>query len=191
VQCDTTVYEMLSAMDQVLASEVGNADDLAELEGLVHCAALATCQVLDCKVRTRDETNAAQQKSKSEQKPNPTWKKRLEEKVNRSGRDIGHLAKNFQKTENSSKKVRVGVRIILKRLRVKASVKELVKKLKMEDERLRQRIADLGARIRRYNEAAKRRESGALFPANQAFLPNLRKVEQTKASDKISHLPPV
>jgi hypothetical protein len=64
VQCNTKVYEMVYAMDQVLASEVGNADNLAELVGLVHCAALATCQVLGCKVRTRDETIATQQKSK-------------------------------------------------------------------------------------------------------------------------------
>jgi hypothetical protein len=80
VQCNTTVYEMVSAMDQMLASEVGNAYDLAELAGLVHCAALATYQVLGCKVRTRDETNATQQKSKSDEKPIPTWKKRIEEK---------------------------------------------------------------------------------------------------------------
>jgi hypothetical protein len=39
---------------------------------------------------------------------------------------------------------------------VKANDKELVKKLKMEDERLRQRVAALNARIRRYNEAAKK-----------------------------------
>jgi hypothetical protein len=84
VQCNTTSYEMVSAMDQVLASEVGNSDDLAELAGLVHCAALASCQVLGCKVRTRDESNATQQKSKSEKKPIPTWKKMIEEKINRA-----------------------------------------------------------------------------------------------------------
>jgi hypothetical protein len=50
---------------------------------------------------------------------------------------------------------------------VKANDKELVKKLKIEDERLRQRVAALGARIRQYNEAAKRREEEALFAANQ------------------------
>jgi hypothetical protein len=55
---------MMSAMDQVLASEVGNVDNLAELVGLVQCAALATCQVLGCKVRMHDETNATQQKNK-------------------------------------------------------------------------------------------------------------------------------
>jgi hypothetical protein len=71
------------------------------------------------------------------------------------------------KKENLSKKVRVRVRTVLKRLRVKANDKELVKKLKMEDERLRQRVEALGARIRRYNEAAKKREEGALFAANQ------------------------
>jgi hypothetical protein len=59
---------------------------------------------------------------------------------------IGGL--HFQKKENSNKKARVGVRIILKRLRVKANDKELVKKLKMEDEQLRhsrlQRAPELG-----------------------------------------------
>jgi hypothetical protein len=97
VQCNTTEYEMVSAMDQVLDSEVGNADDLAELSELVHCAALATCQILGCKVRTRDETNATQHKSKSEKKPILTWKKRIEEKINRARRDIAHLAEYFQK----------------------------------------------------------------------------------------------
>jgi hypothetical protein len=38
---------------------------------------------------------------------------------------------------------------------VKVNDKDLAKKLKLEDERLRQRVAALGARIRRYNEAAK------------------------------------
>jgi hypothetical protein len=79
VQCNTTVYEMVFAMDQVLASKVENADDLTELARLVHCAAFATCPILGCKVRTRDETNATQQKSKCEKKTNPTWKKRIEE----------------------------------------------------------------------------------------------------------------
>jgi hypothetical protein len=60
---------MVSAMDQVLALDVRNADNLAELAGLVHYAALATCQVLSCKVRTRYETNATQQKNKCEKKP--------------------------------------------------------------------------------------------------------------------------
>jgi hypothetical protein len=104
VQCNKTVYEMVSAMDQVLASEVGNADDLAELTGLVHCAALATCQVLGCKVRTRDETIAAQQKSKSEKKPIPTWKKRIEEKINRARRDIAHLAEYLKKRKTRARK---------------------------------------------------------------------------------------
>jgi hypothetical protein len=64
-------------------------------------------------------------------------------------------------------KVRVGVRTILKRLRVKTNDKELVKKLKMDNERLRQRVAALSVRIWRYNEAARRREEGALFAANK------------------------
>jgi hypothetical protein len=42
------------------------------------------------------------------------------------------------------------VSAILKRLRVKANDRELVKKLKMEDERLRQKVAALVARIRGY-----------------------------------------
>jgi hypothetical protein len=63
VQCKITVYELVSLLDQVLASEVRNTDNLVELAGLVHCAALATCQVLGCKVRTRNETNATQQKN--------------------------------------------------------------------------------------------------------------------------------
>jgi hypothetical protein len=84
------------------------------------------------------------------------------------------------------------VRIILKRLRVKANEKELVKKLKMEDERLRQRVATLVARIRLYNEAAKRREELVLFAANQkSFYRQLEKGGQNKASDRIPHLPPV
>jgi hypothetical protein len=82
-------------MDQVLASEVRNVDDLAELAGLVHCAALATCQVLGCK--TRDETNATRQKIRSEEKSISTCKKRIEEKINRARRDIAHLAEYFPK----------------------------------------------------------------------------------------------
>jgi hypothetical protein len=46
VQCNTTVYEMVSSMDQLLASGVGNADDLAELAGLVHCASLVKSWVV-------------------------------------------------------------------------------------------------------------------------------------------------
>jgi peptidyl-tRNA hydrolase len=48
-------------------------------------------------VRTRKETNAKQQKSKSEMKPIPTWKKRNEEKIIRARCDIAHLAEYFQK----------------------------------------------------------------------------------------------
>jgi hypothetical protein len=159
VQCNTTAYKMVSAMDQVMASEVGNVDYLAGLAGLVQFAALATCQVLGCKVKTRDETNDTLQKSKNGQKPIPTWRKRIEEMINRARRDIAHLTEYFQKKGNSSKKVRVCVRIILKRLRLKANDKEMVKKLKMEDEIFRQTVAELGVKIGRYNEAAKRRGS--------------------------------
>jgi hypothetical protein len=42
---------MVSAMGQIVVSEVGNAGDLVELAGLVHCAALATCKALVCKFR--------------------------------------------------------------------------------------------------------------------------------------------
>jgi hypothetical protein len=91
-----------------------------------------------------------------------------------------------KKKENSSKKVRVGVPIILKRLKVKANEKELVKKLKMEDERLRQSVTALGARIRRYNEAAKRR--GALFAANQKNF--YRQLEKGGTNESIRQDPP-
>jgi tRNA-binding EMAP/Myf-like protein len=49
------------------------------------------------------------------------------------------------------------VGIILKRLRVQASDKELLKKLKIGDEIFRQRISALVALIKRGNEAARRR----------------------------------
>jgi hypothetical protein len=71
---------------------------------------------------------------------------------------------------------------------VKANDKELVKKLKMEDERLQQRVAALGARIRRYNEAAKRREEGALFAANQKNF--YRQLEKGGTNESIRQDPP-
>jgi hypothetical protein len=55
INCKTTAYEMVFALNEVLPSEV---DDFAELERWAHCATLIICQVLDCKVIRRDEINA-------------------------------------------------------------------------------------------------------------------------------------
>jgi hypothetical protein len=90
-------------------------DDIADLAGFFHCAALATCQVLGFKVQTRDETNATQQKSKSEKIPIPTWKKRIQQRSTKPD-EISPILP-FPK-EKSNKKVSVDVRIILKRMSV-------------------------------------------------------------------------
>jgi hypothetical protein len=184
---------MVSEMDQVLAySEVGNADNLAEISGLVPCAAVATRQVLDCKVRTRDETNATKQKVRAKRNPSSLERRGLKNRSTEADVISPILPSISRKKKIRARKFvfRVGVRIIHKNLGVKASDKELVTKIKMEDVRLQQRAATLGSKIKQYNKAARRRSFVHSQP--KKFLPgNLRNVEQIKATSKFPHLLPV
>jgi hypothetical protein len=114
LHCNAKIYQTVGAMDQVLALEVADMENLVDLVGLVHCAAIATCQVLGYKIKTRAETNTSE-KSKKESKSIHAWKQRIEDKINRARRNISQLAEFFKNKEHSSKKVLAGVRIILKR----------------------------------------------------------------------------
>ena len=85
----------------------------------------------------------------------PIWKKRIQDKINKARKEIGHLFEYFREKGNVSKRVMNGGRSVARRLQLRMSSKNSDRRLGEEDERLRQRIAALGARIRRCEESSK------------------------------------
>lgn len=165
LKCSANVYEIIGQVDKLIAPNIIEASSLEEVAGLVHCAAIATCQHLGYKVRVGNGTSL-HKKPFERQKP-PMWLKKIENQIAQARRDISHIAEYFRDKGGISVKIRASIRSILRRLKVRRTQDDLERRLKMEDERLRQRIVALGARIRRYNEAATRKKENNLFSSNQ------------------------
>jgi hypothetical protein len=79
-------------------------------------------------------------------------------------------------------KVILGVRSIARQIKMKMSDRGFDNELRIEDDRLKQRIATLGSRIRRYNKSAKRRKENLLFLKDQQKV--YRQLEQENRVDQ-------
>ncbi|KAF4527480.1 hypothetical protein B566_EDAN014118 [Ephemera danica] len=169
-RCTPQLFKLAAMVDELILNDIDGATSLDELAGLVHCAAMSVGENFLNNSRKLDPRTSDKSRRKApQQKHLPTWIMKIEKKINDARRDIGQLVNFFQGPHTCSNKVRRCIRRIARRMNLRSDDKEYEKKLREKEECLKQRIAALGARIRRYNEAAKRRQQDSLFASDQKF----------------------
>ncbi|KAL1448319.1 hypothetical protein WDU94_012418 [Cyamophila willieti] len=103
-------------------------------------------------------------------KPNhsqPPWKFRLETKITQLRKDIGILTQYFKNPSNSSQKIKKKVKQLSFYARIKQWKCDYINKLKIHLENLKQKVAALGYKLRRYNKRVKRYQQNKQFYLNQ------------------------
>ncbi|XP_039276066.1 uncharacterized protein LOC111055986 [Nilaparvata lugens] len=182
--CNLKFHQMCTRMDHLLSEEVYTS--LEELVSGVQIGALTVCMSLGLKVRKRQTRSETQQKRAKNEESHPPWRRRIEEKIKKARKVISHIAEFLTDGRGCGKKTLSGVKSIAWRMGLRMKDKFFLQKLREEDEHLRQRIAALGSRIRRYNEAAKRRKDETDFATRQRDL--YRQLEGDKGSTQ-QHFP--
>jgi Reverse transcriptase (RNA-dependent DNA polymerase) len=175
----------VQAVDRLLLPDLEEAKDLDEVVSLVSCAALAVAKGLGKPIK--DQSAPTRKLRKVPPKDmEPPWKKRLEAKISAGRRDIGVLTAFLQDPKKATKKLKVRARDIVRanqmkpkdeekdkaggcrcRRRHKVAKGDFKKDFQLVLERLKQRVAALASRIRRYNKSAKRKEANQQFAADQ------------------------
>ncbi|XP_044766265.1 uncharacterized protein LOC123322386 [Coccinella septempunctata] len=148
----------IRAIDTALRSTLQESEELEELCHKVHCAAIVANLIL--------ETTAKQAKNIKEPSNKPPWEERLEKRITTLRKEIGiyHLYLN---KDNLSRKVRKKMRAYAGRINLKESDTGFKMKIRKHAEKLQQKIAALGNRLRRYHKRSMRYQQNNLFQNNQ------------------------
>lgn len=142
---NSTAKTMVSNMNDVIAQEINDHDNLEQVCYKVYCAAAAICESTGTPLReqiTRTELGSAVM---------PPWRRRLEMKITDMRRDIGKLF-TYLKQDNPSVRLRREIKAISSRAKIKSLDPNYILQLKKLMDVLKQKTAALGHRVRRYNE---------------------------------------
>ncbi|XP_045477911.1 uncharacterized protein LOC123683058 [Harmonia axyridis] len=135
--------ETIQAINKAMKSVFDNSTNFADLCHIVYCAALIANTILKTRKETPTQENHKQQK--------PPWEERLEKKISNMRKEIGVLH-TFLNNPNPSKKVEKKLQTYTKKLKLKNKLTQYKESLRTHAENLKQKIAALGNRIRRYHK---------------------------------------
>lgn len=148
----------VQCMNSILSEHITDEEDLESLCHKIYCAAVTVCEQTGLIIKTTSPGNKINE--------NPPWKKRLENKIGEFRKTIGILQSylNQPPTGKTTKKVK----FIARRANIQFGNPDFQRQLRGYLDSLKQKIAALGCRIRRYNERTKRYQQNRLFNKNPA-----------------------
>lgn len=147
-------------VNECLKQEFNKSENIQETHNIIYCAALTVCFLMNISMIDKSSKNS---KPKHTQ---PPWKFRLETKITKLRKDIGILTQYFT-NPNNSQKVKKKVKQLCFRARIKQWKCDFMNKLKIHLENLKQNVAALGYKLRRYNKRVKRYQQNKQFYFNQ------------------------
>ncbi|XP_030755105.1 uncharacterized protein LOC115881665 [Sitophilus oryzae] len=151
-QTKSTVAIMNRALSQYLPQSLS----LQDTCDLIYCAAAAVCHVTGLRIGEMAQS--------SNHKPQiPPWKRRLENKIKDIRVTIGVLH-TYLTNDNPSNRTKRIVNDIIRQNNLEAGSVRILREFM---DNLKQKIAALGCRLRRYNESEKRRKQNKQFITNQ------------------------
>ncbi|XP_044745138.1 uncharacterized protein LOC123307002 [Coccinella septempunctata] len=149
---------LVQLLDAALKDTIQASTSLEELCHVVYSAAITANTIQQTASKIGQRGNNLQGK--------PPWEKRLEGKIERIRKEIGILHA-FLSSQRPSKKLEKKVREYSGRAGLKRKETDYRMKLKTHLEMLKQKIAALGNRIRRYHKRTLRFRQNNLFSNNQ------------------------
>lgn len=145
----------VGAINRILNQYLPESESLQHTCHLVYCAAATVCTYTGLKIGDRNHS--------ADKQEIPPWRRRLEEKIKKLRKTIG-LLHTYLNTERPSIRTRRAVNSIISAGKLRDRSKT---GLRVFMDGLKQKIAALGCRLRRYNESEKRRTQNRLFSNNQ------------------------
>lgn len=150
----TTMSTVNTALSEILNS-TKNLEDICHK---VYCAAMVVNNILQTPTVTETQRTHQQRK--------PPWEERLEKKIKILRKEIGILH-SYLKEEEVSKRVIRQVQCYSRRLKLKRKDAQYKQQLVIHMETLKQKLAILGSRLRRYHKRTKRYHQNNQFNTNQ------------------------
>lgn len=144
---------MMKTIDETLDETFNNSTSLEELCHKVYCAAIMANTIQHTKT-----TNPNHQQQKR-----PPWEERIERKIAKHRQVIG-VIHSYLNTDKPSKKLAKKAQSYARRKKLKKDDKE---HLRMHMETMKQKIAALGSRMRRYHKRTRKHRENNLFSNNQ------------------------
>lgn len=170
-------YEAVKSMNIILERKISECEALQDTHHLVYCAAYAVTKFLGI--------SGKQRKIGNNMNHMPPWKKRLESKINTYRKLIGPIETYLKAATSTNRKLKNTVKGIAKRASIKSTDPDYRQKLTIYVDNLKQKVAALGTRLRRYNKRTKKYSQNKLFCENQGvFYKTLSEKNTDEAVDK-------
>jgi len=171
VRYNQVTKKTVHGVDKILARQLAQSQTIEETCHLTYCAAATVCIVTGLNIKDITDTQS------SPSPKTPPWKTRLERKITDIRKEIGII--NTYLTRIPSKHTRKAVKKIVQLHHLED---QSIARLTVLMDNLKQKIAVLGCRLRRYNEAHKRKQQNKEFSLNaKMFFRDLGKREERKA----------
>lgn len=148
----------MQAINSALSEFITASADLEELCHNVYCAAAVANDIQQTKNTVLNHKNLSPQR--------PPWETRIEKKITTLRKEIG-LLHSYLGTENPSNRVKEKIQQYARKLKLKRGEAQYHLRLRTHAENLKQKIAAMGNRLRRYNKRTQRYRQNNLFTSNQ------------------------
>ncbi|XP_044760153.1 uncharacterized protein LOC123317614 [Coccinella septempunctata] len=146
----------IQVVDNAMQSEFNSAADFEELCHKVYCAATVTNIIQQTKTPAQDTPHRRK----------PPWDERIEKKITNLRREIG-IIHTYLKNPKPSKKLERKAQAYARRIKTNRKETPNCERLRLHSENLKQKIAALGSRLRRYHKRTQRYRENNLFSNNQ------------------------
>jgi hypothetical protein len=178
-------FDCVHEMNEILLTEFTDDMPLEDLLKKMKCAALSVCDVMQIKILPfRGGPRQQKEQQEHKKKKTPKWIQRIEAKIKWIRQDVGRI-EAFLRDERLSWKVRKRLKRIAFSLQSSLYAPGIGRKLRNHAGFLKQKISAFGARIRRYKEAAMRREQDWQFTNNRRqFFRDLQNPEKKGSEEQ-------
>ncbi|XP_044750701.1 uncharacterized protein LOC123311019 [Coccinella septempunctata] len=158
IKLSTEAKKIMRTINAAVREPINRSTGFEELCHRVYCAAIVANLILQTKPKQENQGKQTQKK--------PPWEERLEKRIATIRREIGiiHLTLNNGKI---SRKTNKKLRTFTQKINLKETDKQYKIKLQSHVEKLKQKIAALGNRLRRYHKRTQRFQQNNLFTNNQ------------------------
>lgn len=152
-----TTFAAIKTVNNFIEKKIKTVDSIEEVHMIVYSAAKTILDETTPHIKMNENTNQTLKE--------PKWKARIERKINKIRSKLTKI--NEWKRGKANRRTKKEVKIILKEMNIKQDDREYERKLSEGVEKLKQIIAMLGKRLRKYNKSNKRRNQNKTFTMNE------------------------
>lgn len=154
--------KIVEIVNENMEQEFQKSKSLIDTHSMIYCAALTVCTMLNIVINEKKSSHTVTWK-----KQEPPWKMRLENKIKSIRKNIGIIDQYYRCNFKVSEYVRNKVYDICYKAKIKYWTPNFLQVLREHLDFLKQKVASLGLRIKKYNKRTKRYHQNKLFRNNQ------------------------